>query len=325
MSYSRLGRFRAAALLIAVLALLCCAFSAFAEGDVSLFTWRLLENGTVCVTGWNSDGDTAEIPETIDGHTVTEIGDGAFRNHTALEHVTMPSTLLRIGAEAFEGCSSYRWVEIPIGVREIGARAFKGCAVRVFSPPRSVTYIGEDVVADSNIAYINVIKFTYTAEWADSLRNIEDITVTALDIARMDFSAMLAAPGEQITCSAIPSSAGIDSFRGRAARLAHGLPGSVPARRKAACPDVPGPVGLSPVPPARCSSRTYAHSSAGPGTEDRRRIAPGAVGTVRPGRNLPAGRAVPEKLAEKIAELSGPAAGPACGNISGRRSHEETV
>ena len=50
MSYSRLGRFRAAALLIAVLALLCCAFSAFADGDVSLFTWRLLEHVTMPAT-----------------------------------------------------------------------------------------------------------------------------------------------------------------------------------------------------------------------------------------------------------------------------------
>ena len=98
--------------LLAAAAIICCLLfaCAFAEGDVSLFTWRVKDDGTVCITGWNSTGDTVVIPGTIDGHTVTEIGDGAFRDHTALKNVTYPSTLLRIGEEAFAGCSRYQGI-----------------------------------------------------------------------------------------------------------------------------------------------------------------------------------------------------------------------
>ena len=205
---------RPAVRLIAAAAVLCCLLftCAFAEEDASLFTWRILDNGTVCITGWNSDGDTAVIPETIEGRPVTEIGNGAFRNHTELQDVTMPSSLIRIGAEAFEGCSSYKWVQLPLGVREIGARAFRGSGIFRFSPPRTVTFIGEDVCADTSLRFVNVFRFTYSEEWLNSLEN-PDFTVVVLDIARMRFSATLAAPGEQVVCSASPSEEGIDFFR----------------------------------------------------------------------------------------------------------------
>ncbi len=88
MAHSYSGRVRTAARILAAAAFLCCLLFACAlaeEDDVSLFTWRILEDRTVCITGWNSDGDTVVIPETIEGRTVTEIGDGAFRNHTAAE------------------------------------------------------------------------------------------------------------------------------------------------------------------------------------------------------------------------------------------------
>lgn len=145
MAHSHSEQLRASERLIAAAAVLCCLLfaCASAEADVSLFTWRIKADNTVCITGWNSDGDTVEIPDTIEGRTVTEIGDGAFRNHTALENVTMPDTLVRIGDEAFDGCSSFGWLEIPVGVRKIGARAFRGCGLVSFSPPRTVvTYIG---------------------------------------------------------------------------------------------------------------------------------------------------------------------------------------
>ena len=45
------------------------------------------------------------IPDSIDGMPVTEIGDEAFLNNSALTSITVPQTVERIGARAFKGCT----------------------------------------------------------------------------------------------------------------------------------------------------------------------------------------------------------------------------
>ena len=47
-----------------------------------------------------------EIPATIDGRSVTSIGDLAFLDCTALTSITIPDSVTSIGYSAFSGCSS---------------------------------------------------------------------------------------------------------------------------------------------------------------------------------------------------------------------------
>ncbi len=49
-----------------------------------------------------------EIPSTIDGYTITNIGDGAFENYTKLESITMGTNITHVTAYAFYGCSNLK-------------------------------------------------------------------------------------------------------------------------------------------------------------------------------------------------------------------------
>ena len=59
--------------------------------------------------------------------SVTEIGDHAFENGTALAALELPAKLTEIGSAAFEGCTAITQVNIPAGVTEIKIWAFQNC------------------------------------------------------------------------------------------------------------------------------------------------------------------------------------------------------
>lgn len=103
-------------------------------GCSSSFTgYRYLLNAdgdTVTITGLvnKEDGNmlTLNIPKTLDGYQVTDIGDGAFKNCN-FSYVTIPDTVKSIGNSAFEGCSELAYIEMTESVTSIGKNAFRNC------------------------------------------------------------------------------------------------------------------------------------------------------------------------------------------------------
>ena len=67
------------------------------------------------------------VPETINGMTVTAIGDYAFSGHDTITTVILPSTVTHIGDYAFSSCKSLRGIYIPDSVTTIGVYAFADC------------------------------------------------------------------------------------------------------------------------------------------------------------------------------------------------------
>ncbi len=69
----------------------------------------------IYVTAFNGevpeDGEV-EIPETIDGYTVTGIGEYTFYNLDTLTSVIIPSTVIEIDEDAFYGCNNITNIEI---------------------------------------------------------------------------------------------------------------------------------------------------------------------------------------------------------------------
>ena len=82
-------------------------------------------DGTCTITGIGTCTDLdVLIPPTIDGLTVTEIGEKAFENQTALTDIVIPDTVTNIGRRAFYGCTGLTEFTIPSTVYDIGTQIF---------------------------------------------------------------------------------------------------------------------------------------------------------------------------------------------------------
>lgn len=87
-----------------------------------------LPDGTAVISGCTGNGQRLEVPESIDGHVISAIGDGAFAGRSDISVVTLPASLYRIDAGAFEGCQSLAEINLE-WVSVIGKRAFADCSL----------------------------------------------------------------------------------------------------------------------------------------------------------------------------------------------------
>ena len=75
----------------------------FTSGD---YEYALLDDGTIEITKYNGSADHLAIPATLDGKTVTAIGDCAFARCSSLTSVSIPNSVTAIGDRAFARCSN---------------------------------------------------------------------------------------------------------------------------------------------------------------------------------------------------------------------------
>ncbi|MEG1641099.1 MAG: leucine-rich repeat domain-containing protein, partial [Ruthenibacterium sp.] len=106
--------------------------------------------GTGAMKDWGSENevpwnaDRATITTVTIGDGVTNIGNFAFRNCTALTCATIGTGVTNIGAYGFGGCALLSAVTIPANVTTIGEYAFQFCdGLTVITLPASVTDIGK--------------------------------------------------------------------------------------------------------------------------------------------------------------------------------------
>lgn len=73
------------------------------------------------------DIEDVEIPDIVDGKSVTVIGEGCFFNCGKLKEILLPNTIESIGAQAFALCKGLTDIVLPDSVKEIGHHAFRDC------------------------------------------------------------------------------------------------------------------------------------------------------------------------------------------------------
>ena len=87
-------------------------FTISSDFTIDSVTYHVIESSTnVLVKSFNDDAATnVVIPTTVVynnvTYTVSEIGEGAFENKTALQSVTLPNSITVIGKRAFKNCSN---------------------------------------------------------------------------------------------------------------------------------------------------------------------------------------------------------------------------
>ena len=134
------------AVLAAVLLMVLATNGAMADEDVFTsgdYQYCILEDGTAEITNYFGRDSVVSIPETLDGKTVTSIGDSAFSGRSSLTTIELPDSVTSIGDRAFRGCSALTSIELPDSVTSIGESAFSGCrALTNIKLPDSVTSMG---------------------------------------------------------------------------------------------------------------------------------------------------------------------------------------
>ena len=87
-----------------------------------------VEDGNATITKYNGTASAVVIPSTLDGYTVTKIGNYAFYNNKSIRSVAMANTITEIGDSVFGGCSNLSGINLPPNIVTIGALAFTDCS-----------------------------------------------------------------------------------------------------------------------------------------------------------------------------------------------------
>ena len=112
------------------------------------FTYTMLSETEVEITGYTGTSTAMIIPDTIAGAQVVSIAAEAFQDDTSLNVLVLPDTLRTINSYAFRRCTGLQIVDLGQGVQEIWHDVFEGCtSIRELDFPASVTTLGSAVLA----------------------------------------------------------------------------------------------------------------------------------------------------------------------------------
>ena len=121
------------------------------------------DKDTRTIIGYSGSDGYVEIPDTIDGVTVTSIGDGAFFD-SSIRCVNIPDSVTSIGNGAFARCDSLEMITIPNSVTSIGDGAFECCANFAYiTLPERLTSIGDRVFANCSFLQELIIPGSVTS------------------------------------------------------------------------------------------------------------------------------------------------------------------
>ena len=108
------------------------------------FTYEVNADNTITITAYtNLHQSSVTVPETIDGKTVTAIGDNVFKGKSSLKTVKIPNTVVSIGNYAFYSCKNITSITLGTGVKTLGTNCFNLCESLTSIQLNNVETIGE--------------------------------------------------------------------------------------------------------------------------------------------------------------------------------------
>ena len=100
--------------------------SSYTKGN-DTFYYIIKPDDTTEIIGCETTSTEITVPEEIDGHTVSSIGDYGFAKCSTLNSITIPKNIKTIGKYAFDGCTGLINATIPTTVNSVGDYAFHNC------------------------------------------------------------------------------------------------------------------------------------------------------------------------------------------------------
>ena len=86
-----------------------------------------VENYIASISGYKINNSEVVIPSEIDGYTVNQVAENAFKNNSAIKTVVFNENIRNINDYAFYGCSALSSVSFPKSLRKISDYAFASC------------------------------------------------------------------------------------------------------------------------------------------------------------------------------------------------------
>ncbi|MBQ9329006.1 MAG: leucine-rich repeat protein [Solobacterium sp.] len=160
------------------------------------FTYTVT-NGNAVISGYTGKSTTLSIPETVgeEEYPVTAIGTEAFKDHTSLNQVTLPNTVIRIEDHAFEGCSKLESITFSDQLTEIGAFAFSNDQkLKEVVFPSTLETIGERAFYDARSLLEVTIPKTVTSIGSEAFAIQEGSTPSLKSVVITAGSTLTAIP-----------------------------------------------------------------------------------------------------------------------------------
>ncbi len=148
----------ALAMVFSLMSGLTSAYGATSTGTSDGFTYTELSDGTVSITGYTGQGGDVTIPSTLDGMTVSTIGDDAFQSCTSLTSLTIPEGVTSFANFSFAYCTSLTSITIPSTVTSMGDAPLVGCtsltSITVAAGNTSYSAIGGALYSDGGTVLV---------------------------------------------------------------------------------------------------------------------------------------------------------------------------
>jgi hypothetical protein len=107
---------------------------------VVIWEYEVDDDGNATITGYKGNASAIAVPSTIDGYTVTKIGDSAFEDNKSISSVTIPDSVKEIGVYVFKNCISLTDINLSSSLSDIGIEAFYNCdSLTSITLPKSIS------------------------------------------------------------------------------------------------------------------------------------------------------------------------------------------
>lgn len=110
------------------------------------FTYVYGTDGVI-INGYTGNLEKAEIPQMLNGASVTGIADMAFMDCSTMTEIVIPNGVKSIGDYAFSGCANLKKVSLPNTVISVGEYAFSDCiSIHTFSFSENMSSVSEGML-----------------------------------------------------------------------------------------------------------------------------------------------------------------------------------